>query len=150
DIGLMSRELVKHEETKKWFTTWQTTIRVGLPGKPQTEFGLTNTNRLIKTYDGANGIKTGFTQEAGYCLSASATRGELTLIAVILGAATTKERFAEAATLLDYGFANYDAIQLAEKGTSMGSVALDKAIPNEINGAVASDVGTYCKNGKNR
>ncbi|MEG1931114.1 MAG: D-alanyl-D-alanine carboxypeptidase, partial [Anaerovorax sp.] len=145
DIGLMSRELVKHEETKKWFTTWQTTIRVGLPGKPQTEFGLTNTNRLIKTYDGANGIKTGFTQEAGYCLSASATRGELTLIAVILGAATTKERFAEAATLLDYGFANYDAIQLAEKGTSMGSVALDKAIPNEINGAVASDVSIFIK-----
>ena len=84
DIGLMSKELYKHEETHKWFTTWQSTITVGLPGKEK-EFGLTNTNKLIKHYQGCNGIKTGFTSDAGYCLSASATRGQTHLIAVALG-----------------------------------------------------------------
>lgn len=147
DIAVMSKELMKHEETKKWFTTWQTTIKVGLPGKEQTEFGLTNTNRLIKTYDGANGIKTGFTQDAGYCLSASATRGDLTLISVILGSASTKDRFGGATKLLDYGFANYDAVKMAEKGTPMGITSLDKAIPNSINGVVKEDVTVFIKKG---
>lgn len=99
----MSKELIKHKEIRKWCTKWQDTIKVGLPGK-ETEFGLTNTNKMIKTYNGANGIKTGFTQEAGYCLSASATRGNTTLIAVVLGAKTSKERNAQVAKLLDYGF----------------------------------------------
>jgi D-alanyl-D-alanine carboxypeptidase (penicillin-binding protein 5/6) len=66
DIALMSRELVKHEKIRDWFGLWTTTVTVGLPGKQQTELGLTNTNRLIKTNPGANGIKTGLTQEAGY------------------------------------------------------------------------------------
>ncbi|MBO5666216.1 MAG: D-alanyl-D-alanine carboxypeptidase, partial [Firmicutes bacterium] len=69
DIAVMSRELLKYPEPRKWFSTWQTTINVGLPGKEK-EFGLTNTNKLIRSYQGANGVKTGFTQDAGYCLSA--------------------------------------------------------------------------------
>ena len=84
DIALMSKELYTHEETHTWFTTWQSTITVGLPGKEK-EFGLTNTNKMIKSYTGCNGIKTGFTSDAGYCLSASATRDETHLIAVALG-----------------------------------------------------------------
>ena len=113
DIAVMSRLLLQHEETQKWFTTWQTTIKVGLPGKEK-EFGLTNTNKLIKQYPGANGIKTGFTQEAGYCLSASATKENTTLIAVVLGAQTSGIRFSEVSKLLNYGFANYSSVTLAD------------------------------------
>ncbi len=115
DIGLMSRLLLKHEHTQKWFNTWQTTIKVGLPGKEK-DFGLTNTNKLIKQYPGANGIKTGFTQDAGFCLSASATKEDTTLIAVVLGAQTSKIRFEEVSKLLNYGFANYSSVTLADQG----------------------------------
>ena len=94
DIAVMSRKLYAFEETHKWFTTWQSTITVGLPGKEK-EFGLTNTNKLIKAYPGCNGIKTGFTAEAGYCLSASATRDDTHLIAVALGCETSKLRNAQ-------------------------------------------------------
>ncbi|WP_130863888.1 D-alanyl-D-alanine carboxypeptidase family protein [Bacilliculturomica massiliensis] len=148
DIALMSRELIKHPQTKEWFNTWQTNITVGLPGKKQTELGLTNTNKLIKQYPGANGIKTGFTQEAGYCLSGSATKGDLTLIAVIMGAKTSKIRFAEAGRLLDYGFATYDSVNAAQKGQVMGAVGVDKGSPQTVNAVTSSDVSILVKKGE--
>ncbi len=76
---------------------------------------MVNTNRLIKEYDGANGIKTGFTNEAKHCISASAKRGSLQLIAVVMGVENSKLRFTEAKRLLDYGFANYESITLGKK-----------------------------------
>ena len=148
DIAVMSKELLKHKKTQDWFNTWMTNITVGLPGKKQTELGLTNTNRMIKIYPGANGIKTGFTQEAGYCLSASATKGDLTLIAVIMGSATSKMRFAEASKLLDYGFANYDSIKLAEKGEPMGTVIIEKGDPNKVNAVAPEDISVLTKKGE--
>ena len=148
DIALMSRELLKHSQTKEWFNTWQTTVKVGLPGKKQTELGLTNTNRLIKQYPGANGIKTGFTQEAGYCLSGSATKGDLTLIAVVMGAETSKIRFAEAGRLLDYGFAAYDSVILATKGQVMGTVNVDKGSPQTLAAVAAEDISVLVKKGE--
>lgn len=148
DIALMSKELVKHKKIQDWFNIWMTNITVGLPGKKQTELGLTNTNRLIKTYPGANGIKTGFTQEAGYCLSASATKGDLTLIAVIMGSPTSKTRFAEAAKLLDYGFANYDSVKLAEKGEPMGTVVVEKGMPNTVNAVAPENISVLVKKGE--
>lgn len=148
DIALMSRELLKHPQTKEWFNTWQTTIKVGLPGKKQTELGLTNTNRLIKQYPGANGIKTGFTQEAGYCLSGSATKGDLTLVAVVMGAETSKIRFAETGRLLDYGFATYDSVNLAQKGQVMGTVSVDKGSPQAVNAAASTDISILVKKGE--
>ncbi|HML38582.1 MAG TPA: D-alanyl-D-alanine carboxypeptidase family protein [Bacillota bacterium] len=147
DIALMSRELLKHEKIQDWFSVWMTNITVGLPGKKQTELGLTNTNRLIKTYPGANGIKTGFTQEAGYCLSASAKKGDLDLIAVIMGSPASKTRFAEAAKLLDYGFANYDAVNLAEKGEPMGTVVIEKGTPNMVNAVAPENISVLVKKG---
>lgn len=147
DIALMSRELLSHPQTKEWFNTWQTTVKVGLPGKKQTELGLTNTNRLIKQYPGANGIKTGFTQEAGYCLSGSATKGDLTLISVIMGAETSKIRFAEAGRLLDYGFATYDSVNLAEKGQVMGAFNVDKGDPQILNAVAAENISVLVKKG---
>ena len=107
DIALMSRELLgKHPEIKKFTTIWMDTLRNG-------SFGLSNTNRLIRFYKGATGLKTGYTSGAGFCLSASARREDLELIAVVMGADTSKNRFGACKSLLDYGFANY-ALAAAE------------------------------------
>ncbi len=101
DIALMSRELMKnHPAIEKYTTIWMDTVRDG-------SFGLANTNKLVRFYPGATGLKTGFTAQAGYCLSATARRDGLGLIAVVMGCETSKIRFAAAKQLLDYGFANY-------------------------------------------
>ena len=100
DIALMSKKLISHPGIFEFTTIWMDSLRGG-------KFGLVNTNKLIRFYEGANGLKTGSTGEAKYCLSASAKRGGMDLIAVILGAPSSKERFADASKLLDYGFANY-------------------------------------------
>ncbi len=100
DIALISAELLRHKDIEKYLTIWMDTIRDG-------KFGLSNTNKLIRFYEGANGIKTGSTSTAKYCLSASAKRNNMQLIAVILGAPSTADRFSSASKLLDYGFANY-------------------------------------------
>ena len=142
----MSKLLLKHAHTQEWFNTWQTTIKVGLPGKEK-EFGLTNTNKLIKQYPGANGIKTGFTQDAGYCLSASATRDDTTLIAVVLGAETSKIRNAEVAKLLNYGFANYTSVTLADKGQRMKKVRLEKGEPYFIYAQTKEKITAFVKKG---
>ena len=100
DIALMSRELIKHEKILEYSSIWMDTIRNG-------EFGLTNTNRLVRFYNGATGLKTGSTAKAKFCVSATAKRGGMHLICVIMGAETRDERNALASKLLDYGFANY-------------------------------------------
>lgn len=100
DVALMSRELIKHKEIFEFTSIWMDYLR---DGKTQ----IVNTNKLLKTYKGITGLKTGTTSQAGSCISATATRDGLTLIAVVLGSATGTERFSDAAKLLDYGFANY-------------------------------------------
>ncbi len=105
DIALMSRELiVKHPDVLNYTTIWQDTVRNG-------EFTLTNTNKLIRFYNGANGLKTGFTSKSGYCISATAKRDGLQLIAVIMGAETSDKRNVTAKRLFDYGFANYAYVE---------------------------------------
>ena len=104
DIALMSRELLKnHPDIKKFTTIWMDTVRNGA-------FGLSNTNKLVRFYQGATGLKTGFTSQAGYCLSASALREDMELVAVVMGCETSKERFAACKSMLDYGFAGYALI----------------------------------------
>ena len=104
DIALMSRELLtQHPDIKKFTTIWMDTVRNG-------EFGLSNTNKLIRFYSGATGLKTGFTSAAGYCLSATAEREGMELIAVVMGAETSQIRNAACKQLLDYGFANFAVI----------------------------------------
>ncbi len=100
DVAIISAELLKHKGIEKYLTIWMDTLRDGT-------FGLSNTNKLIRFYEGANGIKTGSTSAAKYCLSASAKRNNMQLISVVLGAPSTAERFSSASKLLDYGFANY-------------------------------------------
>jgi D-alanyl-D-alanine carboxypeptidase (penicillin-binding protein 5/6) len=105
DIALMSRELMKHHpDIKKFTTIWMDTVRDGA-------FGLANTNKLVRFYPGATGLKTGFTANAGYCLSATAERDGMGLIAVVMGCTTSQERFAACKQLLDYGFANFALVQ---------------------------------------
>ncbi len=101
DIALMSRELIlNHPKIREYTTIWMDTIRDGT-------FGLTNTNRLVRFYEGATGLKTGFTNSAQYCMSATAERNGMELIAVVMKAPTSNQRFEDAKALLDYGFANY-------------------------------------------
>ncbi|MBQ2270906.1 MAG: D-alanyl-D-alanine carboxypeptidase [Firmicutes bacterium] len=147
DIALMSRELLKHPEPREWFSTWQTDIQIGLPGKEK-PFTLTNTNKMIRSYSGANGIKTGYTQDAGYCLSASATRGDLTLIAVIMGAESSKIRFSEASRLLDYGFANYEAVKVAETGQNMGRAIVERGIPETVEAVTEEEISVLVPKGQ--
>ena len=101
DIGVMSRELLKnHEKIKEFTTIWMDTVRDGA-------FGLANTNKLVRFYSGCTGLKTGFTTGAGYCLSASARRDGMELVAVVMGSETSQDRFGGCKSLLDYGFANF-------------------------------------------
>lgn len=103
DIALMSAELIKHDWIKEYTTIWMDTVRNG-------EFGLSNTNKLIRYYNGATGLKTGFTSTARYCLSATAERDGVEYIAVVLGCETSAERFENAKTLLSYGFSGFTLI----------------------------------------
>ena len=100
DVATISRELIKHDLILKYSSTWQDSIRNG-------EMVLTNTNRLIRYYDGCNGLKTGSTDKAGFCISVTAKRGNMQLIAVVLGAKTKDDRNSAARALLDYGFSNF-------------------------------------------
>ena len=143
DIALMSRELLKnHPDIKKFTTIWMDTVRNGA-------FGLSNTNKLVRFYQGATGLKTGFTSQAGYCLSASALREDMELVAVVMGCESSKERFAACKSLLDYGFATYALITpetesreipvrlgVADSVTAVPSaedaVLIDKAQKNQV------------------
>ena len=128
DIALMSVELLKnHPDITKFTTIWMDTVRGG-------SFGLANTNKLVRFYPGATGLKTGFTSGAGYCLSASAKREGLELVAVVMGCESSQERFAACKQLLDYGFANYALAQpeLSEDAwvpVSLGAVDAVRAVP---------------------
>lgn len=119
DIGKMSRELIKHEIILKYSSIWQDTIRNG-------EFTLTNTNRLVRYYDGCNGLKTGSTDKAGFCVSATAKRGNMQLIAVIMGAESSAKRNEGARMLLDYGFANYALFERGEEFLEQADVLCGK------------------------
>ena len=130
DIAVMSRQLlVNHPDIKKFTTIWMDTVRDGT-------FGLANTNKLVRFYQGATGLKTGFTSGAGYCLSASAERDGMELIAVVMGCATSQERFAACKSMLDYGFANFAVItpELPDKAAvkvKLGRADTVTAVPGE-------------------
>ena len=128
DIALMSRELLKnHPDIKKFTTIWMDTVRNGA-------FGLSNTNKLVRFYQGATGLKTGFTSQAGYCLSASALREDMELVAVVMGCETSKERFAACKSMLDYGFAGFALItpqgETGEIPVKLGVADTVKAVPS--------------------
>lgn len=140
DIAIMSRELItKYPDVKKYTTTWQDTI-THTTSKGTTEFGLTNTNKLIKWYKDATGLKTGSTGKALYCLSGTALRDGMELIAVVMAAPDPKVRFQTTMKLLDYGFANYKLQRGKAQGEIVGQVPVYKGMSDMVNGAVASPV----------
>ena len=149
DIAIMSRELLKnHPDIKKFTTIWMDTVRNGA-------FGLSNTNKLVRFYSGATGLKTGFTSGAGYCLSASAEREGMELIAVVMGCSTSQKRTAACKAMLDYGFANFALVDpKPEQGLSVpvtlgkqkqvkitmgqeGSLLIDKGQKNSVTTEIA-------------
>ncbi|AIS52406.1 D-alanyl-D-alanine carboxypeptidase DacF [Thermoanaerobacter kivui] len=125
DMAMISRELVKHQSIFKYLTNKLDSLRGG-------KFSLINTNKLLWRYKGADGIKTGSTSEALYCLTATAKRGDTRLIAVVFGAPDSETRFNETAKLLDYGFANYETLKVASKGQVFGNVRVLKGKQDTI------------------
>ena len=141
DIALMSKELLNnHPEITEYTTIWMDSIRDG-----QSE--LVNTNKLVRNYQGATGLKTGSTSIALYNLSASATRDSLNLIAVIMKAPTTKIRFGEATKLLDYGFANYTSKSFGNTGDIIQTVDVNKGIESQVNAVLEEDACVLIKKG---
>lgn len=139
DISLMSKELLQnHPSIKNYTTIWMDSLRDG-----QSE--LVNTNKLIRTYDGATGLKTGSTSLALYNLSASATKDDLSLIAVVLRAPTPKIRFSEAKLLLDYGFSTYSFKKIATKNDVLQSVNVNKGTQGSVNLVFENDSGVLVK-----
>ena len=143
DIALMSRELlIKYPNIVKYTTIWMDTLR---EGKSQ----LVNTNKLVRTYDGITGLKTGSTSLALYNLSATATRNDLSLIAVIMRAPTPQIRFSEAKLLLDYGFTTYNYKKIAYKNDVFQNVSVEKGVTNNINLLYENDVGLIINKNQN-
>lgn len=144
DIALMSRELLtKHPKITEYTTIWMDSLR---DGKSQ----LVNTNKLIRNYSGATGLKTGSTATALYNLSASATKNDLSLIAVIMKAPSTKVRFAEATKLLDYGFNNYSYKQFGKTGEVVRTLNVDKGVKTNVNAVLENSCGALVKKGQNK
>ncbi len=125
DIMLVTKELLKHPDIFNYSTIWMDTLRNG-------EFQLANTNKLIRFYEGANGMKTGSTSVAGYCLSATAKRNDIQLIAVVLNAPSSKDRFGDASTLLNYGFNTYEKVNACEKNAVYSYMEVKKGIAENV------------------
>lgn len=142
DIALMSRELLsKHPDITKYTTIWMDSLR---DGKSE----LVNTNKLIRTYKGITGLKTGSTSLALYNLSASATRDDLSLIAVIMKAPSTKLRFAESQKLLDYGFNKFSFKSFGKKDSVIKNISINKGVKNNIDIILENDAGALIEKGK--
>lgn len=149
DIALVSRELIKYPEVMKWLGTWMELIRVG----QKNEFMMVNKNKLLKGdfyYSGADGIKTGFTNEAGWCLSATAKKGNLRLISVVLKASTSKIRFDETKQLLNWGFGTYAAATVVEGDTVIADLAVQNGVTPNVSVVPASDLNVLVERGKDQ
>lgn len=138
DVAIMSRELIKHEKIFNYTSIWTDELRQG-------KFKLANTNKLVRFYDGANGLKTGSTSKALCCLSATAKRDGMQLIAVVLGAPTSAKRFSSARALLDYGFATYKINVLAQKDEEAGTVKVNKGVNDDVTAVCANEYSELVK-----
>ncbi len=141
DIAIMSRELlIKHPKIVYYTTIWHDTFRDG-------KFDLDNTNKLVKRYRGTTGLKTGFTNKAGFCLSASAERDGTKFISVILGSESNNMRFSESARLLDFAFSNWESARIEKKGLQAGVVKVKKGVTTEVPLNFSDDVVVVVKKG---
>lgn len=142
DIALMARELInKHPNVLKYTSIWMDTLRNG-------EFGLSSTNKLIRFYDGATGLKTGYTSQALYNLVATATRGDTTFISVVMKAPTSDIRLAETKTLLDYGFANFETKKICSSNTILDEIDVNKNISDKLETRIKDDIYRLTQKGQ--
>ena len=148
DVALMSRELItKHPQISKYATTWMDTF-THVTKKGESEFGLTNTNKLVRSYNGITGLKTGSTSKAKYCLSATAKRNGMDLIAVVMCAPEPKTRFKEAAALLDFGFANTSIYSDDHKNLMLDPLPVENGASEHVEIAPAKPFSYVCLKGK--
>lgn len=138
DIAIMSRELMRHPKIFEYTTIWMDSLRDGA-------FGLVNTNKLVRFYQGATGLKTGSTSVAGFCISATAKRDGMDLIAVVMGAPSSKERFADASKMLDFGFANYGICNSLVKEEELKPLPLKKGVKESVSIGLADGFSLLMK-----
>ncbi|EES72262.1 MULTISPECIES: D-alanyl-D-alanine carboxypeptidase family protein [Paenibacillus] len=143
DIAIMSRELLKHEEITKYTGAYQDYLRQGTE-KP---FWLVNTNKLVRFYSGADGLKTGYTSEAKFCLAATAKRDGLRLIAVVLGEPNTKTRNSEVSAMFDYAFSQYALLPIYQAGETIGKVKVQKGMSAQLELTAAKPLNVLVKKG---
>lgn len=142
DIAIMSRELItKHPKILEYTSIYTDTFRNG-------EFDLTNTNRLVRFYAGCDGLKTGFTRASGFCLTATASRNNMRLISVVLGEPDSNTRFAEIRKLLDYGFANYESVEVNKKGELLADISVKKGTISKTAAVIGDDVKVLLPRGQ--
>ena len=145
DMSRLAQELLKHEEILKFTSIYEDYLRVDTPNK----FWLVNTNKLVRLYDGADGLKTGFTDAAGYCMAVTAKRNGMRLIAVVLGEPKGSIRNEETSELLDYGFNNYKVMNLKEKDSIIDNIKFDKSTKDNVNIYLKDDASVLMKQSDN-
>ncbi len=149
DIAIMSRELIlKHPEILEWTSTWTDWLQRLHPRAQQKESFLRNTNELVVKYPGADGLKTGMTNEAGFCLSATAKRDDTRLISVVMGLPSNGERLDDTVKLLNYGFREFDRVVLATQGQRIGSVRIPNGRQEMIDAEADKNYAVLVEKGK--
>ena len=143
DMAIIAKELLKHEEILKFSSKYEDYLRVDTPNK----FWLVNTNKLVRFYEGADGLKTGHTDAAKYCLAANAKKNDMRLIAVVLGEEVSKVRNSETMALLDYGFNTYQVQIIKKKSDVVKSEKIEKASTKKIEYVPVTDIGILSKKG---
>ena len=143
DMAIIAKELLKHEEILKFSSKYEDYLRVNTPNK----FWLVNTNKLVRFYEGADGLKTGHTDAAKYCLAATAKKNDMRLIAIVLGEEVSKVRNSETMALLDYGFNTYQVQIIKKKSDVVKSEKIEKASTKKIEYVPATDIGILSKKG---
>ncbi len=141
DMALIAIELLKHDEILEFSSVYEDYLRTDTPNK----FWLVNTNKLVRFYDGADGLKTGFTDNAGYTMAVTAKRNDMRLIAIVLGEAVSKVRNQETTSLLDYGFNLYKVQVIKKQGDVIKTVDLNKATKNKVDVVLDRDITVLSK-----
>ena len=146
DLAIIASELMKHKDVFKYTTIYEDYLRKDTNNK----FWLVNTNKLLKSYRGVDGLKTGMTDDAGYCMAVTAKRNNMRILAIVLGEKEGKVRNQETSELLDYGFNNYEIVTIKKKNDKVGEISFDKAIPNKIDITIDEDIVIIEKKGNNK
>jgi len=144
DMAILAKELLKHEKITNYTSQYESYLREGTDKK----FWLVNTNRLVKFYPGVDGLKTGFTKEAKYCLTATAKKGDMRVIAVVFGAPTSKERNKLITEMFDYAFSQYETKRFYAKGDELGKVTVEKGQQRNIKIAAGESISLLTKKGE--